>query len=183
VDGLIDRIVRSAARFLLGIASTKPTFSACSFRAAVEALVAAAGRLTVGGPRWGIVGLLSAGASAYQSWLTMLRTISWEAHQANASLLGVVKRLLTRPPIDLHVTPIAVVAAAWIRPLWLIVATIPRDIGPIHLAIDGSITTGPSSFSWRCCCRRSDGCTTRRSPQDRSSHLSSWRRDQPGLSR
>jgi len=123
------------AGFLLGIAIyAKPFFGVfipyLLWRRSWRLLAA----LTVSGAAMGIVGLMSAGVSAYQSWLMVLRTVSWEAHLANASLLGVVKRLLTRPPLDLHVTPIALVAAAWIRPLWLMVAAIPVGISVRHLS-------------------------------------------------
>ena len=63
------------------------------------------------------VGLFAGGMPAYRSWLSVLRAVTWPAHLANASLLAVVVRELTRPPNLIRVTPIAV-RPDWVLPIW-----------------------------------------------------------------
>jgi hypothetical protein len=55
--------------------------------------------------------------NGYRSWLAALGQISWSAHVANASLLGLLTRTLSTTPEILHATPI-VDRPALVPPLW-----------------------------------------------------------------
>lgn len=68
------------------------------------------------------VGFALVGASGYASWLASLLLVGWEGHPLNASLRGVVTRILTPSVLaELHTTPL-VVAPAWRDGVWLAVS-------------------------------------------------------------
>jgi alpha-1,2-mannosyltransferase len=74
--------------------------------------------MAAGGTTLAIIGLGVAGMAAHLSWLRALGSITWEVHLANASIYGVLNRLLTEQAEMVNITPLAI-AGAWVRPLWL----------------------------------------------------------------
>jgi glycosyl transferase family 87 len=80
-----------------------------------------------------LVGLAAAGIDGYRAWFAALGQISWTAHVANGSLLGLFTRLFGTTPGVLHTTPLAV-RPRLIQPLWWASVSLIVVVGIVALA-------------------------------------------------
>src|SRR5262245_37642130 len=106
------------AGVLLGIAiAAKPFLAWCAAYALWRRSRALAAGLAAGVAGMVSLGLLSSGVEGFRSWLNAIRQISWTAHVANASLLGLLTRTMSVTPEVLHATPV-VDRPQLVQPLW-----------------------------------------------------------------
>src|SRR5262245_11285771 len=106
------------AGLLLGIAiAAKPFLLAFAVYLVWRRSRALAAGVAAGIVAMAAVGLLAAGASGFRSWIASFGQISWTAHVANASLLGMLTRALSVTPEILNATPL-VDRPGLVQPLW-----------------------------------------------------------------
>ena len=103
---------------LLGIAiAAKPFLIVCAAYAVWRRSRRLAMGLAAGIAGVIAAGLAAAGAAGFRAWVDAIGQISWSAHVANASLLGLLTRTLSATPEILHATPL-VVRPDLVQPLW-----------------------------------------------------------------
>jgi glycosyl transferase family 87 len=106
------------AGLLLGIAiGAKPFLALCAAYVLWRRSRAFAAGMAAGIGGMVMLGLLSSGVEGLRSWLAAIGQISWTAHVANASLLGLLTRTLSATPDVLHTTPV-VTQPHLVQPLW-----------------------------------------------------------------
>jgi len=116
---LADRNERPfLAGALLGVAiGAKPFLVICAAYLVWRRSRELAAGLVAGIAGTAVAGLIAAGAAGFRSWLAAIGQISWSAHVANASLLGLLTRTLSTTPEILHATPL-VERPDLVQPLW-----------------------------------------------------------------
>jgi hypothetical protein len=103
---------------LLGVAiAAKPFLAVASAYALWRRSRSFAAGLAAGLTGMVLLALLSSGVEGYRSWFNAIAQISWTAHVANASLLGLLTRTMSTTPEVLHATPI-VDLPQLVQPLW-----------------------------------------------------------------
>jgi alpha-1,2-mannosyltransferase len=86
-----------------------------------------------------VAGLLAVGVGGYSSWLAVLRLVGWAGHPLNASLRGLLTRLLTVPTLSEQPTTPVIVAPEWLDPAWFIAAAVVIAVGARQIVVMRSV--------------------------------------------